>query len=125
MENETKPTVIEQTFDCLKNHELETYAPGQHIGDCVSEYVVVQDAGNVNTTNNRVKTKTINVLCYVPANRYFRLEYLKEQVLDALRELYPMLIETGNESAAIFDTSVNGWTQSIEYENFRQIKYFK
>lgn len=58
---DNKTTVTEDIYDCLKQAGIDVYAPGQHIGECISEYVVVQDAGNVNTTNNRVKTKTFHV----------------------------------------------------------------
>lgn len=125
MANTDKRTVTEQVYDKLKEAEFDVYVPGQHKGDCTSEYVVVQDAGNVNTTNLRVKTKTFNILCYVPSSRYFDLEYFTEKVIDTLRELYPMIIETGNENPPYFDESVNGWMTSIEYENYRQIKYFE
>ena len=125
MANTDKRTVTEQVYDKLKEAEFDVYVPGQHKGDCTSEYVVVQDAGNVNTTNLRVKTKTFNILCYVPSGRYFDLEYFTEKVIDTLRELYPMIIETGNENPPYFDVSVNGWMASIEYENYRQIKYFE
>ena len=121
---EDERTVTEWIYDTLKEAGFNVYAPGQHKGECISEYVVVQDAGNVNTTNMRVKTKTFNILCYVPSSKYFELERLKERIIETLRELYPMIIETGNETSSYFDESVKGWTQSIEYENYRQIKYF-
>lgn len=121
---EDERTVAEWIYDTLKEAGFNVYAPGQHKGECISEYVVVQDAGNVNTTNMRVKTKTFNILCYVPSSKYFELERFKERIIETLRELYPMIIETGNETSSYFDESVKGWTQSIEYENYRQIKYF-
>lgn len=121
---EDERTVTEWIYDTLKEAGFNVYAPGQHKGECISEYVVVQDAGNVNTTNMRVKTKTFNILCYVPSSKYFELERFKERIIETLRELYPMIIETGNETSSYFDESVKGWTQSIEYENYRQIKYF-
>lgn len=121
---EDERTVTEWIYDTLKEAGFNVYAPGQHKGECISEYVVVQDAGNVNTTNMRVKTKTFNILCYVPSSKYFELERFKERITETLRELYPMIIETGNETSSYFDESVKGWTQSIEYENYRQIKYF-
>lgn len=121
---EDERTVTEWIYDTLKEAGFNVYAPGQHKGECISEYVVVQDAGNVNTTNMRVKTKTFNILCYAPSSKYFELERFKERIIETLRELYPMIIETGNETSSYFDESVKGWTQSIEYENYRQIKYF-
>ena len=121
---EDERTVTEWIYDTLKEAGFDVYAPGQHKGECISEYVVVQDAGNVNTTNMRVKTKTFNILCYVPSSKYFELERFKERIIGTLREIYPMIIETGNETSSYFDESVKGWTQSIEYENYRQIKYF-
>lgn len=122
---DNKTTVTEDIYDCLKKAGLEVYTPGQHTGECVSEYVVVQDAGDVNTTEMRVKTKTFNVMCYVPHGRYFDMERLCEKVLKAMRKLYPMMIETGNKTPVVFDDSVKGWTQSIEYANYRHIKYFE
>ena len=122
---EDERTVTEWIYDTLKEAGFNVYAPGQHKGECISEYVVVQDAGNVNTTNMRVKTKTFNILCYVPSSKYFELERFKERIIETLRELYPMIIETGNETPSYFDESVKGWTQSMEYENYRQIKYFE
>lgn len=121
---EDERTVTEWIYDELKEAGFNVYVPGQHKGECISEYVVIQDAGNVSTTNMRVKTKTFNILCYVPSGKYFELERFKERIIETLRKLYPMVIETGNETSSYFDESVKGWTQSIEYENYRQIKYF-
>ena len=61
--------------DWLKEHGIDAYLPGQHVGSCKSRYVVVRPAGVSRPLAGYTSTtSTYELLCYVPKNEGSQLE---------------------------------------------------
>ena len=74
------------------------------------------DGGRTQAGNFSSQTVLIDVLCYVPGNRFTDLDILADKVKNvAKNKLFPLLIPTGNETQAYYDDSINGWMKSVEY----------
>lgn len=106
----------------LKRCGFDVYAPGQKTGECRKEYVVVrqEDASadaDVSSTHHYY-----DILCYVPANSYSRIEPFFLQVKEAMKGLYPMIRPTDTDTPPYLDTTVKAHMMSSTYENIRKIE---
>lgn len=111
-------TVWEQIFDALQRSGYEVYPPALKSGECLSEYIVVKGDGSSQTGTYSSETAYYTVMLYVPKNEYTRLLRFKKEVKDVFaRELYPMLIPTGQETPDFFDDTVKAHMVSLTYRN--------
>lgn len=105
----------------LKNSGFDVYSPAQHEGECTSPYVVIRTSTR-SRINNFSSTDTLyDFLCYVPKDSYSILESFKESVKDALKGLYPMLVDNYYETPAFYDDTIKGHMISMEYKVHRKI----
>lgn len=109
-------SVYEKAYDSFKEAGFKTYVPNTHKGDVMEQYIVLLDGGRTRTNNFSSQTVLLDVLCYVPGNRFTDLDILADEVKNvAKNKLFPLLIPTGNETQAYYDDSINGWMKSVEY----------
>lgn len=108
-------SVYEKVFDKLKENEIDVYPPNTHKGEVKSKYTVLLDGGRTKTLSYTSQTVLLDVLVYVPANRYTDLDPYADEVKELVDKLYPLVIPTGNETAAFYDESIKGWMKSVEY----------
>lgn len=118
-----KKSVLKQIRENLRKHGFETYYPTQHDGDCLTEYVVIAFSGTVDLVDVSSVVDTYEIMCYVPKNRYSKLMELSESVRVAMRDVFPLVRETGNQTTSYYDEDVKGHMLTIEYANYRKIKY--
>ena len=118
-------SVYEKVFDKLEGKSFDVYAPNTHHGDCKSNYVVVRSGSKIPTGSFSSQTAIIDVLCYVPGNRYTDIEAYTNDVKDALRELFPQIIPTGAETIPFYDETIDGWMVSVEYKYAIRNKYIR
>lgn len=121
--DKAKKTVIKQIVDNLVKNGFETYFPTQHKGDCLTEYIVVEYAGAVSVETVSSVADTYQLLCYVQENRYSRIMDFSEEVRKAMRDIFPLVRETGNQSTTYFDETIKGHLIVLEYVNYRKILY--
>lgn len=105
----------------LKKAGFDVYSPGQHVGDCLSPYVVVKSAG-LSQIRQFSSTQTLyDLLCYVPKDHYSTLEPFVEGVKQSMKELQPMIMPTHFETESYLDPNVNGHMISVQYRNSRKL----
>lgn len=108
-------------YDHLKAKGYSVYAPSQKTGECKSKYVVVRGAG-VNLAGRFSSTRALyDILLYVPYNKYGSIEPEVANLKNAMKDLFPMMRPTGNETPPFPDDTVKGFMVSVEYENYRKL----
>lgn len=112
---------LKDIYDCLKDNQVEVYFPGQHKGECTSNYVVVRDATSVKSLSFSTMIHYYDVLCYVPQQRFGDLEPFLEEVKKVMKQLVPMIKPADSETGSFYDESNKGWMKSVQYQNYRQI----
>lgn len=118
-----RETVWKKIYRHLKEKGFEVYSPGQHKGECQSNYVVIKDGGM--TTSEMVSSgiKMYNLLLYVPYENYSNLEVYMGEIKDAMKELFPLVRPSGLEVPEAIDDEVKAYMVSIEYLNYRKFYY--
>ena len=116
-------TVWERAFLHLKSKGIDVYSPGQHKGKCTSSYTVVKNTGIVGFEgSNQIGSQTLDVIIYCPRSNYSDIEPYTVQIQNFLSGLKGYIRSTGNITPVILDDSVNGYTQSIEYQTFQRLR---
>lgn len=116
-------TVWERVYLHLKSKSVDVYSPGQHKGKCTSPYVVIKNNGTIGFQgSNQIGSQTIDVIIYYPATNYSDIEPYAWQVQEFLKELKQYIRPTGNITPIILDSSVEGYTQTIEYQTFQKLR---
>lgn len=106
----------------LEDSGIEVYLPGQHIGEVKTNYVVLKDEGTQQFREYTSTQSFVDLICYVPQNKYSELITFMDEVKEIMKDMYPMVKPTYNETPTFFDDVVKGWSISIEYMYFRKIE---
>lgn len=112
----------EDIYQHLENSGFDVYPPGRKDGECKKPYVVVKRADGAKDISVSSKHVYYDILCYVPLNKYSSLEPFFEKVLEAMKELHPMIRPADTESAPYQDNQVKAHMMSALYENIRKIE---
>ena len=112
---------LKDIYDCLKQNGIDVYFPGQHKGECVSNYVVVKDVTSAKHLSFSTTIHYYDVLCYVPVKRFGDLEPFFKNVKTVMKQLVPMIKPTYTETGSFYDESIKGYMKSVQYQNYRQI----
>lgn len=107
----------ERIFKKLKEKGVEVYSPSTKTGECKSPYTVVKISGLSKHPSFSTNLEYYDVMCYVPQNRYSKLEGYKNEVKSYLKELEPMIKPTGAETPSYYDDKVKAHMISIMYVN--------
>ena len=117
-------TPVEAIIMVLKDAGIEAYPPATKKGECTKEYVVVKNSGASQLGSLSTEIHYIDVLCYVPFNKYTNLERFKRQVKQIIHNnLYPRLMETGSETIDYYDEEIKGHMVSFMLRNNVRNKY--
>lgn len=103
-------------FDCLTNAGFEVYPPQTKRGKCLKPYIILRDGGSSQWANFSSAIELLDVMLYVPLNRYTDLFPLKKKILAAMKTIYPTFQSTMYESSSFFDDDVDAHMLSIEYQ---------
>lgn len=106
--------MIVKLFDFLKLKGIEVYFVGQHKGECTSKYVVLKDSGT-SSLNGKNGKGYIDVLFFIPQNRFTQCEQFKKEVKGYIKE-FNKLKYTGNETGIVTDDEKKALTFSVLYE---------
>lgn len=112
----------EDIFEKLQEHGIDVYSPGRKTGECTSPYVVVKDAGRVNSTEVSSSQDLYDLMCYVPKDNYSTLEPFVDRVETVMDELFPMLRPMHFRTASFYDDSVKAHMISAQYVNWKKNK---
>lgn len=105
-----------ELFDFLKNNNIEVFFIGQHKGPCRKEYVVIKDNGTKSQLGtNRVGATTVDLIFFVPINKFTRCEAFKREVKELLKS-FKKVRYSGNETPIINDDEKESLTFSVLYQ---------
>lgn len=117
-------TVWEKIFTTLKDNSIEVYPPATKEGECSSKYVVLKQDGSSQIGSLSSQVVYYTVMLYVPKNKYNQLEVFKKEVQDTIaKELFPLLMPTGNETPDFYDSSVKAHMTSVMYRVSKRNKH--
>ena len=105
----------------LKKAGFEVYSPGQKVGECLFEYIVVKNNGSSKHTSFSTDVDLYSVMCYVPKEKYSELEPFVVKVKESMKGLKPMIIPQGNQTPSYYDDSVKAHMISISYKNYKKL----
>lgn len=94
--------------------EFDIYSPGQKEGKCNTPYIVLKDNGQNSMVNNKVGYKVMDLIFFIPLNKYSCIEDYKKKIKLSIKELN-FIRPTGNESPIFIDEDRSAHTGSIEY----------
>lgn len=121
-ESDWSQSRVQDIYLLLKSEGYEVYFPGQKVGACTSNYVVVKQS-NTSQVNNLSTTITYyDILCYVPRDYPALLQPFMDRVKSSMRKLWPMICPTYSETGPIFDNEVEGYMSSVMYRNYKYIE---
>lgn len=106
---------------CLKEHGFDVYSPGQKQGECTSPYVVVKNDGGYRHFDYSSMREQYSVTVFVPRTEYSKLEVLVMEVREAMKSLYPMILDYGQMQPSQYDDTTKSHSQTIEYENYKKL----
>ena len=105
----------------LKLKGYDVYAPGQHVGECLSKYIVIRYDGTSQVDNASSHWDLYAVMCYVPQELYPELESFTTEVRNALAELRPMFLKYYEQSSmSAFDEAARAHYTVTEYRNAKK-----
>lgn len=117
-------TLVEAIISVLKNNKIDAFPPATKKGECKKEYVVVKNSGSSQIGNLSSEVHYIDILCYVPQNKYTTLETFKKNVKKIIHDnLYPRVMETGSETIDYYDEEIKGHMVSFMLRNSVRNKY--
>lgn len=119
--------ILKQMRDVLET-VYPTYFPSQHKGDCIEPYIVIKQAGTVDSYSGLLNISSerplYTIMCYVPVNEYSKLDDMVLNVKQTMKALYPLLMYAGNQTPSFYDDTINGHMVSFQYQNCRKIENF-
>lgn len=105
----------------LEKDGTEVYFPGQHKGECLNEYIVVKlDGANEEITVSSERP-LYTIMCYVPENKYSRLESFIEETKQKMKKVFPLVMYVGNETPSFYDSDIKGHMISFQYQGCRKL----
>lgn len=108
-------------YEYLDQNNIDVYFIGQHLGDCISPYVVIKDdAVTGQNDSNKIGSQLVDIIFYSPQNQYTKLQNLKATIKNLLKA-QNYLRYTGSETGTITDDSVKGLTCSVMYEILKEL----
>lgn len=108
-------------MDHLKANGIDVYSPGIKTGECKAPYVVVKDAGASKMTSFSSMNHYYDILIYVPARNYSKLEPYVNEIKKLMTELKPTFREAGQETEAFYDDTNKSHMISVMYKNYRKL----
>ena len=117
--------IWEVMYNKLKTDGFEVYTPGQHKGDCLSEYVVVKPLSSYQYNEYSSNVLYCELLCYVPQEKFSTLSDLVSRVKSSMIELYPQIKDSHWEIPGFSDDSNKSHMWSIRYEGYQKFYNYK
>ena len=120
-EYQYEDSVWQDIYKCLKDADIEVYAPGIKAGECLSKYVVIKNDGSSRHPEFSTDEELYAVMCYVPKQAYSTLEPFVREVKETLSALRPMIKPTGVQTPSYYDDTYKAHMVSISYRNYKKI----
>lgn len=111
--------MILKVYEYLQDNNIDVYLVGQHKGECKSPYIVLKDDG-ISSLNGRVGKGYIDILFFIPENKFTKIKDFRKQVVDLLKE-FKSIRYSGNETGIVTDNDKKALTFSIMYEKYMRL----
>jgi len=121
LDNATPQTLWQKMYLHLVKLGYEVYSPGQKRDKCLESYVVIKENGTYAMAGNVAGYKLFDLIIYHPIENYSTMEAYTENIKEAIKSI-DELRPTGNETPAIVDDTVQGYTTSVSYQQFKQLR---
>lgn len=115
-------TRLKDVYKFLEDANFKVYFKGQHKGVCTTKYVVVASAGDTKLPNISSVQNTIEIMCYVPVRVASELEEFCDQVKEAMKGMYPMIINQYNDIGDFVDDDIKAVMRTIQYKFYKKIE---
>ena len=112
---------ILDVYNKLKIKGIEVYLPAIKTGEAKTKYVVVKDQGSEQFEDYSSTRNVLDVMCYVPQNKYSELFTYVDEVKEIMKELKPMIKPTYSDTPAFYDDTIKGWMVSVEYVFYKKL----
>lgn len=113
---------LKDIYNFLKNLDFDVYFRGQHKGFCVSNYVVIASTGDTKIPAASTVQNTIEIMCYVPTKVSSELEEFCDQVKDAMKGMYPMIIPLHSDIGDYVDDDKKAVMRTVQYKFYKKIE---
>ena len=120
-EYQYEDSVWQDIYKCLKNANIEVYAPSIKTGECLSKYVVVKNDGASRHPQFSTDEELYAVMCYVPKQAYSTLEPFVREVQEVLSALRPMIKPTCVRTPSYYDDTYKAHMVSVSYRNYKKV----
>jgi hypothetical protein len=111
--------MILKVYEYLQDNNIDVYLVGQYKGECKSPYIVLKDDG-ITSSNRRVGKGYIDILFFIPENKFTKIKDFRKQVVDLLKE-FKSIRYAGNETGIVTDNDKKALTFSIMYEKYMRL----
>ncbi len=101
----------------LKNNDIDVYSPGQHQGDCLSNYVVIKEGTSIQLQTFSSSIDEYILMCYVPYSKYSELKPFVDKIIELMKGMQPMIMPLYQRDIPFFDEDVKANMVSIHYRN--------
>lgn len=110
-------SMCEKIRKALEAAGIDTYAPGQHKGDCIEPFVIIKNDGQSEIIGTASKRNTIDIIIYAPIAWYSKVDIFVADVQAALKQVRG-LCDTYYQSPVLPDDDKNAYTTSLRYERY-------
>lgn len=117
---ENPQNIWQMIFLHLKESKINVNSPGMKNGICKEPYVVVKSNGSAKHVGISTMDNLYSVMCYVPVEKYSKLEEYVKEVKRVMKGLEPTVKYDNYETPSYYDESVKAHMISIEYKNYRK-----
>jgi hypothetical protein len=121
LEFQYKESRWQDLYTHLKNEGFDVYAPEQKAGECTHPYIVVRYDSAYKHEYYSSMVDTYSIECYVPRNQYSKLESLIMSVKSAMKKIYPLFQDYGQQMFAFYDDVVKAHYATIVYANYKKL----
>lgn len=108
-------------YKTLKEAGHDVYSPGQHVGECLTPYVVIKISTALQYQDFSSLQYSYDVLIYVPKDEYSYLESYVECVKQDMKKLQPMIMPLNTQTPSYYDDTIKGHMISVQYRNVRKL----
>lgn len=107
-------------FNLLKTKGVNVKSPTTNIGVITQPTVIVRNSGVMQHNTFTTEDFGYEVVVCVPESQYSKLEPLVVLVREYMKDLYPMVIDSHEVSASMYDEEIRAHYMTVAYKNYRR-----
>ena len=114
-------SVYKKIFEHLLSKGYNVKSPSTAINECKEKYIVLKRGGGTKSLSFSTNYIYYDLLLYVPKENYSELDLFIDEVKRDMKELYPLVKESGIETPSYYDDNYKAHMVSISYTNNKKI----